>query len=158
MQTPELQQLIAAFLKVNPNPTDQQFHALAMAANIDHETLEAISYSMLAEDQHDEDHVPDPVPQPVTGGNPAPPESSLSEEQQVLDGDYDPNTTSPNDLLLNDGAPEGTSNIQQNQDSTYDDGVGADDVGVDINADKDMMISDGAPPVQLKALARLSGA
>lgn len=153
MDNVALQQLIAAFLKVNPNPTDQQFHALAMAANIDHETLEAISYSMLADDQGAE-----PEKQQVQGGNPAPSEDQLSQEQQVLDGDYDPNTTTPNDLLLNDGGPEGTSDIELNQDSTYDDGVGPDDVGVDINGDKDAMISDGTPPVQLKAAIRLRGA
>jgi hypothetical protein len=151
MDNVELQQLIAAFLKVNPNPTDQQFHALAMAANIDHETLEAISYSMLAEDQGSE-----PEQQQVSAGNPAPSEDQLSEQQQVLDGDYDPNTTSPNDLLLNDGGTD-SSSLQLNQDSTYDDGVGPDDVGVDINGDKDAMISDGGPAVQLKAATRLSG-
>ena len=150
MDNVELQQLIAAFLKVNPNPTDQQFHALAMAANIDHETLEAISYSMLADDQGSE------TQQQVQGGNPAPSENRLSEQQQVLDGDYDPNTTTPNDLLLNDGGTD-SSSLQLNQDSTYDDGVGPDDVGVDINGDKDAMISDGGPAVKLKAATRLSG-
>jgi hypothetical protein len=91
----------------------------------------------------------------VNAGVAGPNEDHLSEQEQVLDGDYDPNVTSPNDLLLNDGAPEGTSNIEQSQDALYNDGVGADDTGVDIFGDKEAMISDGEPPVNLKAASRL---
>jgi hypothetical protein len=75
----------------------------------------------------------------------------------VLDGDYDPNITSPDDLLLNDGAPEGTSNIEEMQDTTFTDGTPPDDIGLGVSSDKDAMISDGAPPVQLKAHLRLIG-
>jgi len=152
MDNAELQQLISLFLKVNPNPSDEQFHALAFSVSIDHETLESISYSMLSEAEGDQTQ----APPPVQASKEPPDESQLSEQQQVLDGDYDPNETSPNDLLLNDGAPEGTSNIQESQDALYNDGVGADDTGVDIFGNKDAMISDGAPPVELKAALRLS--
>lgn len=44
-----LQELISLFLKINPQPSDQQFHALAEAAGVDKEELEAISYGMLSE-------------------------------------------------------------------------------------------------------------
>lgn len=143
-----LEQFLVGFLRLNPNPTDAQFHALASAINVDKEELESISYAMLAEETQSKQEA----------GNAEPEETKLSEQQQVLDGDYDPNVTSPNDLLLNDGAPEGTSNIQEMQDTLYDDGVGADDSGIGINSDKDQMISDGAPPINLKAAARLNGA
>ncbi len=42
------EEIIALFLKINPNPSDQQFHALAMALGTDPETLESVSYSMLS--------------------------------------------------------------------------------------------------------------
>lgn len=44
-----LQELIALFLKINPQPSDQQFHSLAEAVGVDKETLESLSYSMLAD-------------------------------------------------------------------------------------------------------------
>jgi hypothetical protein len=148
MDVQALKELITLFLKINPKPSDQQFHALAESIGVDHESLESVSYQMLAED--------DAQQSPLQASNPTPPEDSLSEQQQVLDGDYDPNVTSPDNLLLNDGAPGDTSNIQKNQDALYDDGVGADDVGVGINSDKNQMISDGLPPVNLKAAVRLA--
>jgi hypothetical protein len=138
----EYKQLIDAFLRVNPTPTDQQFHALAAAANIDHETLEAISYAMLGTET---------AGQPVQAA-----ETGTSEAQDVLDGDYDPNTTNVNDVALNDGAPVGSDDAQPLQDAEYNDGVGADDSGVGINSDKDATISDGLPPLQLNAYARLA--
>lgn len=146
----QLQQLITLFLEINPNPSDQQFHMLAGSIGVDHEALEAVSYAMLAKDG--------PQQQSVISGNEAPDEEDLSESQQVLDGDYDPNVTTPDDLLLNDGAPEGTSNIQESQDALYDDGAPADDIGLGVSSDKDAMVSDGAPPVQLQAHSRLMGA
>jgi hypothetical protein len=149
-----LAQFLIGFFRLNPKPTDAQFHALASAINVDKEELEAVSYEMLADEMKTK-----PVQSKTkqTAGNSEPSENKLSEQQQVLDGDYDPMVTSPDDLLLNDGAPEGTSNIQEMQDTLYDDGVGADDSGVGINSDKDQMISDGAPPVNLKASVRLAG-
>jgi hypothetical protein len=44
-----LQELIALFLKINPRPSDQQFHALAEAVGVDKETLEACAYAALAD-------------------------------------------------------------------------------------------------------------
>jgi hypothetical protein len=148
-----LAEFLTGFLRINPEPTDEQFHALAYAVNVDKEELESIAYAMLADEVE-----PVHAKRKATAGNPAPSERRLSEQQKVLDGDYDPNITSPDNLLLNDGAPEGTSNIQETQDALYDDGVGADDTGVGINSDKDQMISDGLPPVNLKAAVRLAGA
>lgn len=144
-KTEILKQIITAYLQFNERPSDQQFHALAASLGVDHEYLESISYAMLADDQQQ-------APQPATASGDVEP---LSEAQEVLDGEYDPNTTSGNDLVLNDGAPAGTSGDQASQDALYDDGVGADDTGVDIFGDKDALISDGTAPVQLKAALRL---
>lgn len=51
MDNQALQELIALFLKINPNPSDEQFHSLARAVGTDPETLEAVSYGMLSEDE-----------------------------------------------------------------------------------------------------------
>lgn len=58
MNNPELQELISLFLKINPEPSDQQFHALAEAVGVDKEELESVSYSMLGEA---EDLLDDPL-------------------------------------------------------------------------------------------------
>jgi hypothetical protein len=142
MDKQQLQELIAAFLKVNPTPTDDQVHALAGAVNLDHETFEAVMYEMLAES----DEV-----------NAA---SEHTDAEKVLDGEYDPNTTTTDDLVLNDGAPEGTSSQQQVQDSTLDDGVAPDDVGLDVNSDQSALLDDGEvirslAAVKVNAAARL---
>jgi hypothetical protein len=47
-----LRALIELFLKVNPQPSDAQFHQLAGALGVDKEQLEAISYEMLGEEVH----------------------------------------------------------------------------------------------------------
>lgn len=149
MDTQKLSELIKLFLSINPAPSDDQFHALAQSVGTDPQTLESIAYKMLAQDT---------LGQPALAGNEPPSEENLSESQQVMDGDYDPNVTTPDDLLLNDGAPEGTSNIQESQDALYDDGAPGNDIGLGVSSDKDAMVSDGAPPVQLKAHSRLMGA
>lgn len=65
-----LQELIALFLKINPQPSDQQFHALAEAVGVDKETLESLSYGMLADA---EDLLEDPTEASSThGGNDRP--------------------------------------------------------------------------------------
>lgn len=46
--------MISLFLEINPTPSDAQFHALAEACGTDKETLEAISYRMLAELEREE--------------------------------------------------------------------------------------------------------
>jgi hypothetical protein len=143
-----LTNLIVAFLALNSKPSDAQVHAMAGAVNTDHETIEAIMYEMLA----DSDEIVDEADTDVVVAA----EEGLSEEQEVLDGDYDPNTTSPDDLILNDGAPEGTSSQQENQDSTLNDGVGTDDVGIDINSDQSALVDDGAATKTLRASMRLA--
>lgn len=56
----KLIRLISALLKVNANPTDEQFHALADAAGIDHEALERVAYAMLALKLERDDQDADP--------------------------------------------------------------------------------------------------
>ena len=141
MDKEQLKQLIVAFLAINPQPSDDQVHMLATAIGMDHEPFEAVMYEMLAESNEVN--------------------AELSEEQKVLDGDYDPNTTSTDDLVLNDGAPEGTSSQEQVQDSTLNDGVAADDVGIDVSGDQSALLDDGAvtrnlASVKVHAAARLA--
>jgi len=161
-----LQELIALFLKVNPEPSDQQFHAFAEAIGIDKETLESISYSMLAESEHGEEvfaykkahekHADSLAHRRLTAADEgdAVGEDELSDAQDVLDGDYDPNTTVTNDLMLNDGLPAGEDSSTLLQDTTLNDGVSEGDTGAGI-ADQNMLYSDGLAPIKLGASARL---
>jgi hypothetical protein len=148
MNEQKLAQLIQIYLTVNPRPTDQQFHSLAFASNVDHETLESIAYAMLSDEVEET--------QNALAGNSAPSEGKTSEQQKVLDGDYDPSITSPDNLALNDGAPNRESNSRGVQDATLNDGVAPDDEGLGINSDKSALISDGLPPVSLNAAVRLA--
>lgn len=145
-----LKTVIDAFLKANPDPSDDQFHALAAALGVDHEYLESISYAMLAE--ADSTAVGQPRIAAVDVDTGGAGDIGLSKEQEVMNGDYDPLTTSPDDLMLNDGTPEGTSTTQENKDATYDDGAGHDDMGVDVAGDQDALLDDGFAPVTLAAV------
>ncbi len=143
-----LSEFLTTFLRINPRPTDQQFHSLAFAVNVDHEELESVAYAMLGSEVSETNN--------ALAGNAAPSEGTMSEQQKVLDGDYDPNITSPDNLMLNDSAPGRESDSRGVQDATLDDGVAPDDEGLGINSDKSSLISDGIPPVSLNAAARLS--
>ncbi len=143
-----LSEFLTTFLRINPRPTDQQFHSLAFAVNVDHEELESVAYAMLGSEVSETHN--------ALAGNAAPSEGAMSEQQKVLDGDYDPNITSPDNLMLNDSAPGRESDSRGVQDATLDDGVAPDDEGLGINSDKSSLISDGIPPVSLNAAARLS--
>jgi len=134
-----LQKLIAVFLEINPDPPDEQFHMLARSIGMDPPELEAVAYKMLAvEDQETET-------------------LSATDEESVLDGDYDPDTTTPDNLLLNDGEPGGSgqNTDTQVQDDLYDDGVGVEDFGVDVQGDQTLLYDDGKPAMQLRASTRL---
>ncbi|MGD0511183.1 MAG: hypothetical protein ABSA33_05075 [Candidatus Micrarchaeaceae archaeon] len=143
-----MRELITLFLQINPEPSDQQFHALAMACGIDHETLEAVSYQMLGEETQGEVYASDE-------GDDAPGEEDLSDAQDVLDGDYDPNVTKTDDLMLNDGLPAGEDSTALLQDSTLNDGVSSGDTGAGL-ADQSLLYSDGLAPMKLGASARLA--
>lgn len=144
-----LAEFLTLYLRLNPRPTDQQFHSLAFSVNVDKEELESVAYAMLGDEIEET--------QNAFAGNALPSESGRSEQQKVLDGDYDPNITSPDNLALNDGAPDRESNSRGVQDATLNDGVGPDDEGLGINGDKDSLISDGLPPINLNASVRLMG-
>ena len=155
MDHAQLEELIALFLKVNTKPSDQQFHQLAAAVGIDHEELEAISYRMLSEAETNE---------PVTAyrklherinAAEVDAEEDLSDAQDVLDGEYDPNTTQTNDLMLNDGLPASSDSTQLLQNDTLNDGVSSGDVGSGI-AEQSTLYSDGLAPIKLGASARLA--
>src|ERR1700737_2961251 len=86
----ELQELIEAFLCVNPEPSDKQFHMLADAVGVDHEELEAIAYRMLA----DEDDTLDDADE----------FEIHADSQDVLeDLDGDPDNMPLSDVALKDG-------------------------------------------------------
>lgn len=78
-----------------------------------------------------------------------------TESEDVLDGDYSPDTTTPNDLMLNDGEPAGNTDAQDNQSALYDDGVGPNDFGVDVDNDQSALINDGTSGLKIDAAVRL---
>jgi len=145
-----LRELIALFLKVNPDPSDDQFHALAGAIGIDHEALEAVSYKMLGEAEGGEVYADAEVESEGSGVG----EEGTSDAQDVLDGEYDPNTTKTDDLMLNDGLPAGEDSTALLQDTALNDGVSTGDTGAGL-ADQSLLYSDGLAPMKLGASARL---
>jgi hypothetical protein len=144
-----LAEFLTLYLRLNPRPTDQQFHSLAFSVNVDKEELESVAYAMLGDELEET--------QNAFAGNALPSEKGESEQQKVLEDKYDPNITSPDNLALNDSAPDRESNSRGVQDATLNDGVAPDDEGLGINGDKAALISDGLPPITLNAAARLMG-
>lgn len=134
-----LKQLLGLYFKCNPEPSDEQFHDLARSLGMDPATLESVSYKMNAESE----------------GAEAGTLLAATEAEDVLDGDYDPDTTSPDLLMLNDGEPSAIADDGE-QDALRTDGVGPEDVGVDVANDQDVLNTDGAPGLKLQAAARLA--
>ena len=84
------EKLIEAFLEVNPDPSDDQFHALAHAVGIDKEELEAVSYKMLGNELEDS--------KPVL--------IALTDEELVQQGDLEPDTADLAVLVDFGGEPD----------------------------------------------------
>lgn len=178
MDTQALQELISLFLKINPEPSDQQFHALAEAVGIDKETLESVAYEMLgdaeelledgefASSTHSENDSPvdrlgadiyadEELRASITGLN-ARARLHASEtagegagEPAILDDPtIDPDEQDLSDVALNDGDP--TDDDLGNQEETLDDGYTEDDVGVGLtNNTSDVLTDDGAPDLSI---------
>ncbi len=141
-----LQELITLFLKINPEPSDQQFHALAEAVGIDKEELESIAYSMLseAEDLLDDEDAP------MVAKVNAAARLHAADAQDVLDDPtVDPDDLPLTDVALNDGDP--TDDDLGMQDETFDDGYTTEDVGVGLtNNANDVLTDDGVPDLTLE--------
>lgn len=149
MDQQALQELITLFLKLNPQPSDQQFHALAEACGIDHETLESISYSMLSEA---EDILEDPISASLVhriNAHARVMAEEQSDDQMVLDDPLaDPDDMSLTDVALNDGDP--TDDDLGSQEETEDDGFTDVDTGLGmVNDVSDVLTDDGVPDVEL---------
>lgn len=150
----QLKQLIGLFLQINCNPSDQQFHSLAFAIGTDPETLESVAYEMLADEEKvtaESTHFPvgievDNICDRLLEGGLYDIENDKTPDEEVLDGEYDPRTTSYEDILLNDGAPEGTSTVEMIQQSLLNDGVSEENIGLDLDDDKEAMYDDGVGP------------
>ena len=126
----ELQELIEAFLCVNPEPSDKQFHMLADAVGVDHEELEAIAYRMLA----DEDDTLDDADE----------FEIHADSQDVLeDLDGDPDNMPLSDVALNDG--DVTTDDLGLQEETTDDGTDVHDIGIGLMPTDSVLTDDGAP-------------
>jgi len=141
-----LEELITLFLKLNPNPSDQQFHALAEAVGVDKETLESISYKMLGEA---EDLLEETISASLIHRINASARVHADSEDVLDDPDLDPDDLSLQDVALNDGDP--TDDDLGMQDETFDDGYTENDVGVGLtNNVSDVLTDDGVPIVSLQ--------
>lgn len=78
-------------------------------------------------------------------------EVGISEQQEVLQGEGDADTTDTDNLLLTDGAPVGDTTDDEMQDSALNDGAGPGDTGLGINTQKALLLNDGAPALQLES-------
>lgn len=128
--TQALKTFITLFLQLNAEPADAQVHALASALGADKESLEAVMYKMLADTN-----------KPVMAATHS--FELGADSQEVLDGDYNPDTTPLPDLALNDGST-GASDLGF-QDELNDDGVAEEDLGVGVGSSQDVLTDDGVP-------------
>lgn len=110
-----MKELIKLFLELNPKPSDQQVHALALALGVDKEYLESVFYSMLSKNL-------DRMESRTHARLKAKKLQALTEDERVLEDDYDDNATPVEDLILNDGE-QSDAEDQSIQDSTNDDGT-----------------------------------
>lgn len=142
----DVETLVWAFLALNPNPTDDQVHALAHAVNMDKETLESVFYKLLGEltreeplvedegevlslSEEDElDYLEESFADSVQDGEQddfgedlATPGEQSADTNSILEGEHAPELLSPDDLLLNDGDP--TPGEDPIKDVMKDDGV-----------------------------------
>ncbi len=101
-----IQEFIKLYLKINPEPSDAQVHALAWSLGTDPQTLEAIIYKMLG--------------RCVTVQAAARLIAATEFEQTLLD-EIEPEDLRDNLTTVNDGE-EPASSIQEMQDILRDDG------------------------------------
>lgn len=141
MNQQALEELITLFLQLNPEPSDQQFHALAEALGVDKETLEAISFKMLgeAEDLLGEDLTASLVHRINANAR----LTIVASAPEVLnDPRVDPDDLNLQDVARNDGDP--TDDDLGFQEETKDDGYTEDDVGLGLtNNVQDVLNDDG---------------
>lgn len=110
-----LKDLIRIFLELNPKPSDQQVHQLAFSLGMDKESLESVFYDMLSDCQDNEDmsRIESSVKKRLR---------ALSEDELVLEDEYDDASTPSEDIVLNDGEQTPTED-QSIQDTTNNDGT-----------------------------------
>lgn len=147
MDQQALEELISLFLKLNPSPSDQQFHALAEACGVDKETLESIAYKMLGEA---EDMLEEPISASIIRRvNANARLKVVADQQEVLDDPtIDPDDLDLQDVAMNDGDP--TDDDLGLQEESFDDGYTEDDVGVGLtNNVADVLTDDGVPDASL---------
>ena len=143
----QMREFVQCFLTLNPSPSDAQYHALAEAVGVDKETLEACAYQMLGEqvqegvDVAGEDSLAEPI-------------GAYTQDEKVLQDQYDPNTTTTDAVPINDGGPGVAADGFHEE--THDDGLGVEDQGLDLDV-QDELYDDGVP-VPIGAAARLRSA
>lgn len=134
-----MQELVTLFLKINPDPSDEQFHALACAVGVDHETLEACAYEMLGES----DVVVDAQEIDAMEIDAMEIDASelLADSQDILEDDISPDVMPLNDVATNDG--DNTLDDSGMQEESNDDGADVHDVGVGMTStDGDDVLQD----------------
>ncbi len=79
----------------------------------------------------------------------SPGETGLSEQQEVLQGDQNPQVQDSNSVALTDGAPVGQNSDDQTQDNLMVDGPIA-EAALHDSADQAFLMNDGQPALQLQ--------
>ena len=167
-------QIIECFLGLNPDPSDDQVHKFAYSLGVDKEELETVFYAMLSErldgpaeasPTQDDNWVGIGASLRVWAARQertnieaeamaddailqARGVLALTEEEKVLQDDYNVDTTPAQDIALNDdGASE--EDTEKFQDATDDDGLMTDDAKVpalqQYEDDDQAIVDDGAP-------------
>lgn len=133
----DLASLVTCFLQLNDSPSDAQVHSLAHSLAIDVEELEALVYRMLGQcvDQSPVQTIARRVLASLINDV----ADELSTDQKVLIDEYDPNTSSDDEVILNDSvrAPDDMYNLQE---YLTNDGELVDEVEVNV---QDLLTNDG---------------
>jgi hypothetical protein len=155
-----IRELIAIFLQLNPDPSDDQFHHLALSLGTDPATLESVAYEMLGEAVDGEEIEAEDLDEPNLVGafriqastriksglalvkNGGQGDVGISEDQKVRQGDYDEDEIPVDDILIGElSLDDPDTGFQEEQ---YDDGLpSTDDSDGTSTGDNSVMINDG---------------
>ncbi len=154
ISTKDYSSLIEMFLQYVPEPSDAQVHALAYALGVDKETLEAQFYALLSNE------LDEPVLAALDNWASQEHRKALTakiivafaqlqatEDQDVLEDNYDADLTPPDQVLLNDEAPGYVGDSEETQEALLNDGVTDEDTEVQDDTQQSTLV-DGIPDVR----------
>ena len=157
-----IRELIAIYLQLNPEPADEQVHALAAALAVDKEALESVFYEMLGDAVEGEDEpgfvssfqikasqrMQAGITEVSEDGGQGDVGPSL--DQRVREGDYDENEVPVNDLMINDGPLAMEDADTGFQEELKDDGFVTEDLDMgNAVTTQDVLQNDGVEDMEI---------